>query len=438
MKKSILFLILGLILLSYGCSFTEIPISDASSQSENNLISNTSNENSIGSNNMSTDNIPVESSSESNLENSEVASDCEISEESIHESSQGEIPGEPLKGKFGQYAFTTENNSMKTLTIYSEGQIKDFNTRRSNGEWFTLSVDDIKYIVSETISFFEEYSIIQIRDLDGKVHKYYGVPYYGTDNYYACFNGFDIGDPNALYKLDAAVMCAVYERIKVLNSAVFDSCEENCILVLADAPILKHQDFEKIKNYYRDVYIYNKIQASPLQESYVMFQIGLNKALFQCIEDISNPNSPLVTLIDEPFFPNTAGRYKYDCLERNVIIEVWSETNRSMIARIRIDETRNPEEFTELVRRAKNISASSVFTEDKGQYRVAVFFNGISVPIFGMEFENFAFRYTPDGNIDLCSWNTGDYVFPSNYQEIKGISILTEYINHILQERLCK
>ena len=85
MKKSILFLILGLILLSYGCSFTEIPISDASSQSENNLISNTSNENSIGSNNMSTDNIPVESSSESNLENSEVASDCEISEESIHE-----------------------------------------------------------------------------------------------------------------------------------------------------------------------------------------------------------------------------------------------------------------------------------------------------------------------------------------------------------------
>ena len=437
MKTTFSFILILLVLLLCSCISTEPATSGKPLDSTSAEIIESLPE---GSSTFESDNVIEESSravSDTPVE-SDDPSDEEPSDESTEESSPEDLPGEQLGGRFGQYSTASEKDGMKILTIYSKDQISDFNARRNNGEWFALSEDDIDYIIRETISFFKEYSIIQIRTLDGNIHRYYGVPFYGTDEYYASFNGFDLGDPNAVYKLDGNVMSAIYQRIEVLNTAVFDSYEENCKLILADAPPMKEQDFEKIKEYHLSVYIRNGTSTPPIREQCALFHVKTNGALIEYVGNLSDVNSAEVVLLDEQLFPDTSGRFKYDCLEKNIVIEVWEEESKSMIARIRIDENRNKNEFEEILKRAKLINASPASVKDKGKYRVAVFFNGVSALFYGTQYQNFAFRYTPDGNIDLFSLNTGDYVFPTDIQDAKGISPLTEYINQILRERLIK
>ena len=93
---------------------------------------------------------------------SEESSDDDVSfdisvpmqEESGDVSHDTETPGEAMDGRFGEYCFVHEEDSKKTVTIYSQEQISDFAERRENGEWFSLTSEEIEYLINDTKALF--------------------------------------------------------------------------------------------------------------------------------------------------------------------------------------------------------------------------------------------------------------------------------------------
>jgi hypothetical protein len=73
-------------------------------------------------------------------------SDLIPEEESILTDTTVPTPQEQLSGKFGQYLFTSEVDGKSVVNIYSAEQISDFVARRENGEWFSLSAEDMLFI----------------------------------------------------------------------------------------------------------------------------------------------------------------------------------------------------------------------------------------------------------------------------------------------------
>ena len=57
-----------------------------------------------------------------------------------------------IEGEFGAYTFVSEEEGKSVVTIYSAEQIADFVTRRENGEWFSLSGEELRYLVEDMVS----------------------------------------------------------------------------------------------------------------------------------------------------------------------------------------------------------------------------------------------------------------------------------------------
>ena len=104
---------------------------------------------------------------------------------------------ELLQKKFDAYNTVTEEDGKSVVTIFSEEQIKDFNDRRNNGEWFWLSSEEMLYIINDTVKLFEEYDVVKIWNLEGAEREY----------------------PN--FTLQTAIYEVIQERARVLNSATF-------------------------------------------------------------------------------------------------------------------------------------------------------------------------------------------------------------------------
>ena len=111
---------------------------------------------------------------------------------------------ELLQRKFNAYNIVTEENGKSVITIFSEAQIADFNERRNNGGWFSLSAEEALFLISDTEQLFEKYDEIRITDLSGKI-KTYMVEQSGTNK--------------EKYKQISEL---VFDRIKVLNSATYN------------------------------------------------------------------------------------------------------------------------------------------------------------------------------------------------------------------------
>lgn len=361
-----------------------------------------------------------------------------------------ETPGEALEGKFGEYCFESEQDGKRVITIYSYEQITDINTRRENGEWFSLTAEEIEYLIWDTKNLIDNYDIVRIRSLDGSISTYYGASFYGSEDYYACFNGFDMGEVEESYSFDfkEELLWAMYKRIQVLNSACalavtgMDN-ETRDRIVLSDAKPMTESELNDLAEYYNDVFVH-EIDKKGFEDTtgdvFYFKAVGTNIALWHT-ENISKGKSAVtVKMLEGNFGYSQMGTYKYDCISPNIVVELWSEETQKMVARIRIDEQTDPELISELRTRCDEF----LFIQDTEQfppthnYRAAVYLNGFTVIGY---MPDIAFMYYPEGNIDQFTLVVGNPVFfelenGKTRLGAMGCESVSEFANRLLEERL--
>ena len=340
---------------------------------------------------------------------------------------------ELLQKKFNAYNTVTEENGKSVVTIFSEEQIKDFNDRRNNGEWFWLSSEEMLFIINNTVELFKTYDIVYIRDLDGNLNKYYGLSFFSSEEYYNSFNGFDLGVMDASFDLYNDVYKTIFERVNTLTSAVYPYNGENPSYIA----------FTDIQNKLTSKQISDlSVAMNPWYSKSQQFNFGawsfsnsLKSINYQT--NISNTDLYFETGSAEKLYPSqflleNVGEYKYDKNGKSVIIELYDATNENIMARIRFNSNTDNEIISQteslLSDIEYNISNDGTTVKPEG-YSVVVYLNGFTIHGDGFP----PLKYYPEGNIDYFRFVDDNDVEP-NILFLQGCQPLTEYINDLLTE----
>lgn len=343
--------------------------------------------------------------------------------------SQAPIEGEQQTGTLlGEYTFISESDGKSIAGIYSAEQIANIQQRRNNGEKFYLSNEELLFVVNDTISLFETYDLICITDIDGNVSSYNGLSFYKSDEYYSLFNKLSL-DNNITYSfdLDSDICEVIYKRIEVLNE---NTCNDFTMSgMTVDASVVfaspnKDDGSEKLKEIAECIYSVYYCDRTNLADKLTNYQCcGL---IFQddCIyyiDDLSSGISEKLSLLHpNDSFKGNAGKYEYGNNKHSIIVEIYDETNKCIIARIRIADPEKVNAIEKLWTDMSNLMNANdpqkVFKPSN--YRIVVYMNGVS--------ESFYYKYN-----DTC--NEWAYNVPENFSAnmfpMTGSSSLATYLN---------
>lgn len=352
--------------------------------------------------------------------------------------------------KFGVYNTVSAEEGKSEVTIYTDAQIADFVTRRENGEWFSLTAEELLYLTNDTIALFDKYDTIRILGLDGETNVYHGKSFYASEEYKESFCGVITEETDASYNLRLDAYRAVYARLSVLSSAVFS--DRNTTVVYTDVPAQEESWRFRSLNLFmfdlalkmdeNDLAIQGEVSSASPYGALLFYQQSIYYT-----PDISKASE--AQMIELPIMERDGIiSQKYDMSDDTVVvIEVWEEASRSIVARLRLDSVSDAEEvatiselWRELMFVQKDIDLweSNVLTD----YRVAVYVNGVEM-MYGEQSNPYAsgysrgFRYNPDGDLDVWGITCGgdaDEVFDWYFNG--GSRELAEYVNSILKSRL--
>ena len=340
-----------------------------------------------------------------------------------------------LQKKYAKYNTVTEENGKSVVTIFSEEQIDDFNARRNNGEWFWLSTEEMLFLIEDTISLFETYDIVYIRGLDGVLHKYYGLSFFSSEEYFASFGGFDLGVTDASFDYGMDVYHTILNRAEVFVSAYYP---KNNFFLIGIEKELSETALSQIQ-----------IGSNPwhgaknTKKSYWQFKDGTIKHMdefehypvFNALwNDITNAR---YDVFPNGLLPDGLATDKYDQINgKTVVIELYDNASQELIARLRFDEANHPEEilqFTQCVNELKNAITASGNVTLPCKYRAVVYLNGF--PFFP-EDDNISIWYHPDGEKDYFTFAMNESVFQHDFLFLKGSLLVTEYANSLLSQHL--
>ena len=346
---------------------------------------------------------------------------------------------ELLQKKFNAYNTVTEENEKSVVTIFSEEQIKDFNNRRNNGEWFWLSSEEMLFLINNTVELFKTYDIVYIRDLDGNLNKYYGLSFFSSEEYYNSFKGFDLGVTDASFDLKKDIYETIFNRVEILNSATFIISKESYLAsVYTDINFkLSYDEIESLKDS-ENPWWYDPNSSEIQRNINYSFWNFANDDIY-LTSNISNDDYYVTTVLGNSVYTSNfdienIGIYKYDVHGKTVIVELYEEATQALIARIRLNEATNKQELLDLERlyiNTINANIDSSTTDQKMKYRTVIYFNGFSH--FGEPVP--PILYCPDGNLDIYSFTDEKAIFHTKY-DLAGSAELAKYINNLLKLHL--
>lgn len=384
-------------------------------------------------------------------------SDLIPEEESIITDTTVPVPQEQLSGKFGEYSFASEADGKFVVSIFSEEQINDFVYRREAGEWFTLSAEDMLFIIDDTVKLFTAYDLVKITDLEGNTKVYPGVKFYSSQEYQDCFNGLEIGTNEYSFDIEKDIWEVIKTRATVLNSASFDNVNGFCVFTDIETPVSEN-DFwfnahASISYYFHDMAAHFELYRELYEETLApygtgMFYFGSGSSI-EYVESLNcKDNTAEIKLYSDGFIPAELDYPKYDTDGKSVIIEVWDMKAEKMVARLRLEGETDAKEVSDLEGLWEEFKNYTYLGTDNGyervpaedydavsDYRVAVFFNGFEGH-YGFK-EVISIRFGADAYQNYCQFHFGGgFDEISEPHQLSGSQAISDYVNAILKDRL--
>ena len=343
-----------------------------------------------------------------------------------------------LQKKYAKYNTVTEENGKSVVTIFSEEQIDDFNARRNNGEWFWLSTEEMLFLIEDTIRLFETYDLVYIRGLDGVLHKYYGLSFFSSEEYYASFGGFDLGVTDASFDLKQDVYETILERAQTLNNLILDGSDVNSRIAVTD--IVQSPDEQEMKTLQNHdnpwcSSFYDQTDAQDMR--FCVWEFYQQKIMFEEVtakkSDFSF-SSAYQNVFTNALLPVGISSTKYDNYGTVIVIELYEEESQKLIARIRLDKSKAVQ-TEKLLNEFASVHETPGNVFQEAQYRVLIYFNG--TPFWLQEDGECVIYYFPDGEISFCGiLNEFGNVLDYDMCHFSGFEKVGEYINGILKSTL--
>lgn len=395
--------------------------------------------------------VPPEENSKSAVSAPEASKEEETSKEPVviqpPESSDIPVDGEQTEGKFGKYTFISEENGKTVAGIYKKEQIKEFSERKEKGEWYTITYDEMCYLVEDTFKLFEEYDIVRITDINGEVHTYYGLSFYSSDEYYACFNRLASSeDPACSFDLDQDIRDVIFKRLEVLTTSVCYEFKSAMGLGIGGDPkmfyfgIEEAVSEEELSSMSTNIWVvYNDKQPRDLSKYNYGVLVFCYTDVY-AVPDVSGRSEAHLQSFDPgERFPYNAGKYEYGNESKTIIVEIQETKNFFPVARIRIDDEQHVEELETLwngLHSASGKTPDDIF--QNSDYRIIVYFNGFT-DYFGDMSQNYpenrSIYYRSDGKFDAFSLSHDANVEQDIYC-MGGCKELAASINRIVEEIL--
>lgn len=138
------------------------------------------------------------------------APEISMPEAEISESPASQVQ---LEGRFGVYTFVSYDDGKSVATIYSKEQIRDFNLSRKQGQWFSVTADEVLFLLNDTMELLATYDVVKVRGLDYSVTTFFGDGLYASRE-------LDTG------KRHGEILSLLFARLKVINTPTYDSDED--------------------------------------------------------------------------------------------------------------------------------------------------------------------------------------------------------------------
>ena len=378
-------------------------------------------------------------------------SDLISEEESIITDTTVPTPQEQLSGKFGQYSLVSEADGKSVVSIYSEEQINDFVTRRENGEWFTLSAEDILFIIDDTLKLFSQYDVINVTGLDGVTASYPGISFYSSEEYKNCFGGLAYGTNEYSFDLEADIWNVILARVKVLNTSV--TYRGGTVFVYTDNDGSINDDnswfiSHSVLNYFST---HETTCEALYLETLAPYDTGVfvfsGESKIQYVEQMNcGSRDAVISLYPDGLIPENLDTVKYDVDGKSVVIELWDIKGEKMVARLRLEGDTDAKEVAELEALWEEFKiylhsadyrhvSGEEYMNSVSDYRVAVFFMGME----GLHGTNrvSALRFGADSYQDNCQLHFGGgFDEISEPCQLSGSQAISDYVNAILKDRL--
>lgn len=358
------------------------------------------------------------------------------------------VSRENIEKKFAKYNTETVTDGKKVITIFDTETIKDISLRKSLGAWLYLTTDEMLYLIENTVEMFKTYDIIRVYDAEGNLLSYYGLSFYSSEEYLACFGGLDFGINDISFDMKEDIFNAVFARASVLNSAVYEAYRNGsgnggrATAMITDMKNAPNEDEKNTLDFGLNPWSKDKtdINGNPVPANKHYGVWIFDKSLIWFSGDSAEVGLGFNPLDMEALYPekfnfDTTGRIKYDQNGKVIVAEVYSSENRQMIARVRFDEKNDPEIIEKAESLQENIFGQMKSTDnrfEKSDYYIVLYLNGFESDTTVMHPR---YAYFADG--DLTKYYLYEDGLFEDYSTVYSDgSAFSSYMNEIIKDRL--
>lgn len=380
-------------------------------------------------------------------------SDLLPDEESIITDTTVPVPQEQLSGKFGEYSFKSEADGKKVVSIYNAEQVQDIAFRAQQGEIFSLSAEDILFIIDDTVKLFGEYDFVTVTGLDGETVTYPGISFYSSEEYKNCFGGFDYGTNDISFNIEADIWNVILTRVKVLNTTVHERGGKIFVYPDNDGSI-NEENVSFLSHSVLNYFSQHEINCEALYlETLAPHGTGVfvfaGESKIEYVEQMNcGSRDAAISLYPDGLIPENLDTVKYDVDGKSVVIELWDIKGEKMVARLRYDGVEDGKVVSDIEGLWEDFKAylnssdgsyrhvsGEEYMNSVSDYRVAVFFIGME----GLHGNNHvsALRFGADSYQDNCQLHFGGGIDEmSEPCQLSGSQAIADYVITLLQQEL--